>query len=141
MTRDEEHHPVVAVAEEAGLQLSREEFALLVSEFRRAYRTTDRLGAAGILGSFLVCAALLPLAARTHFPGPASWALFAAAWTVALTTFVLHRRRVRRLMRAYELRCPECHAPLVDEPLGVRRVEQILATGRCTTCGEMFLAR
>jgi hypothetical protein len=131
---------VAAPSPSFSLQLTREEFVLLVSEFRRAQRGwRDWLAAGGVVGGLLVAGGLIAVAERMSLPSSASWACFAVGWGLALIPVVLNRRRAGRLMRLYGLRCPGCDAPLVDKLFEIGRVEQITVTGRCIKCDARFL--
>lgn len=90
------------------------------------------------IGGLALAVAMIIIAEQRGWPSALLPIFFASGWATLLGSWVVARRRERKLRAKYQLLCPSCAAPLVDRSLVAAQVA--IATGNCPRCGANILA-
>jgi hypothetical protein len=124
--------------------LGREDLAAVVTSYRlERGRPRQWIVVMTGIGSLFVAAVLVAVGARRHWPEALGPVFLVGGWAGLLSSLVIAQRRSRRLRRRFQIDCPACARPLIDDTLnrpGVPRAELAIATGHCPHCGAHILA-
>src|SRR5262245_10673402 len=125
--------------------LRRDDLAAAIAGYRTQSRRPREwfLATTGI-GALFIAVLLISVGGRLGWPDRLDPVFLAGGWAGLVGSFVIVRRRERKLRDRYQILCPACHQALLDESVNrageVPWAELTLASGNCPGCGTHILA-
>lgn len=118
--------------------IRRDDLLALETTYRSATRRPRDWAWVGVgIGGIAAASVLISVGEQRGWPVILAPILLLGGWTALVGSWLVVRRRNRKLRAVYQIHCPSCGAPLLEQTTTGGDIGDItaIATGKCAHCG------